>query len=148
MTITRSRLVGNGAGGSAGLALLGSSGSFLRIVDSTITEMSTAAGEFAIVVDDIAAPDFSLTLDTVVVDGSVDIFSHGTVLVQNCIGFNRTAVQNASVGTCQSTTDYCLAESCANDRVGIECICAIDGVPHPFPTDCMQSAIIEAYKNS
>ena len=144
VTITRSRMVGNGAGGSGGLVRLSSSESFLRIVDSTITEMNTAAGEFAIVVDDIAAPDFSAQFDTVVVDGSVDIFSHGKVLVQNCVGFNSTAVQNASVGTCQSTTDYCLAESCADERVGIDCICDVDGVPNPFPTDCMQSAAIEA----
>ena len=110
---------------------------------STITDTNSGVGEFAIEVDD-AAPDFALQLDTVVVDGSVDIFSHSKVLVQNCEGFNSTAVQNASVGTCQSTADYCLAESCADDRVGIECICDIDGVPNPFPTDCMQSAVIEA----
>ena len=139
--ITRCRMIGHGAGGSGSLARLASTSSFLRIVDSTISGMNTARGEFAIAVD--TAPDFAVQLDTVVVDGSFDIFSHSKVLVQNCIGLNNTAVQNASVGTCQSTTDYCLAESCANDHVGIECICDIDGVLSPFPTDCMESAVIE-----
>ena len=144
VTITRSRMVGNGAGGSGGLARLATSGSFLRIVDTTITETNTAVDEFAIFVDD-SVPEFALQLDTVVVDGSVDIFSHGKVLVQNCKGFNSTAVQNASVAMCQSTSDYCLAESCADKGVvGTDCICDIDGVPNPFPTDCMQSAVIEA----
>ena len=143
VSITNSRLAGNGAAGGVGLAQLWASGSVLRIASSTITDTNNALGEFAIVVED-AALDFALQLDTVFVDGSVDIYSHGRVLVQNCIGFNSSAVQNASVGTCQSTTDYCLVESCADDdRVGIECICEIDGIPNTFPVDCMQSAVME-----
>jgi hypothetical protein len=144
VTITRSRMVGNGATGSGGLARLASANSNLRITTSTITH--TNSGEFAIIVDDITAPDFLLQLDTIVVDGSVDILSHSAVLVQNCKGFNSTAIRNASVGTCQSTSDFCLAESCADadDHVGIDCICFIDGAPNPFPSDCMQSAVIEA----
>ena len=144
VTITNSRMVGNGAAGRGGLASLLSSNAFLRITDSTISNTNSGVGEFAIDVAD-AVSDFSLQLDTVVVDRSVNILSNRKVLVQNCKGFNSTAVQNASVGTCQSTADYCLAESCADDRdVGTDCICEIDGVPNPFPTDCMQSAIIEA----
>ena len=148
VSITNSRMAGNGAGGSGGLASLTVSGAFLRITSSTITDASIGGGEFAFEVQDSVQEDFALQLDTVVVDGSVDIFSNGKVLVQNCEGFNSTVVQNASVGMCQSTTSYCLADSCANDRVGIECICDIDGVPNPFPTDCMQSAVIEARRLS
>ena len=147
VTITNSRMAGNGAAGRGGLAGLTGSDAILRIASSTIKDTNSGVGEFAIVVDDIV-PEFALQLDTVVVDGSVDIFSHGKVLVQNCQGLNSTAVQNASVGTCESTTDYCLTESCADDRVGIECICEIDGVPNPFPTDCMQSAVIEVRRLS
>ena len=144
VTITNSRMVGNGAAGRGGLASLLSSNAFLRITDSTISNTNSGVGEFAIHVAD-AVSDFSLQLDTVVVDRSVNILSNRKVLVQNCKGFNSTAVQNASVGACQSTTDYCLAESCADDRdVGTDCNCEIDGVPNPFPTDCMQSAVIEA----
>ena len=147
VTITNSRMTGNGAAGRGGLAGLTGSAAILRIASSTIKDTNSGVGEFAIVVDD-SVPEFALQLDTVVVDGSVDVFSHGKVLVQNCQGLNSTAVQNASVGTCESTTDYCLAESCADDRVGIECICEIDGVPNPFPTDCMQSAVIEVRRLS
>ena len=146
-TITNSRMTGNGAAGRGGLAELTGSNAFLRIASSTIKDTNSSGGEFAIFVDD-SVPDFALQLDTVIVDGSVGIFSLGKVLVQNCQGLNSTAVQNASVGTCESTAVYCLAESCADDRVGIECICEIDGVPNPFPTDCMQSAIIEVRRLS
>ena len=143
VTIANSRMVGN-EGGKSGLAVLREgSAAFLRITGSTISGTRSGVGEFAIEIEGTTEPDFFLQLDTVVVDESVDIFSHSKVLLQNCEGFNSMAVQNASVGTCQSTTDYCLAESCADDRVGIECICDIDGVPNPFPTDCMQSAVIE-----
>ena len=143
VVISRSRMYGNGAAGN-GLVTLEGSGPSLRISDSTLTDTSSGDGEFAIAVVDANAPDFSLQLDTVDVDGTVDIFSHSKVLVQNCKGLNSTAVRNASVGTCQSTTDHCLAESCTDARIGIECFCDIDGVPNPFPTDCMQSAVIEA----
>ena len=144
VTIANSRMVGN-EGGKSGLAVLREgSAAFLRITGSTISGTRSGVGEFAIEIEGTTAPDFFLQLDTVVVDESVDIFSHSKVLLQNCEGFNSMAVQNASVGTCQSTTDYCLAESCADDHVGIDCICDIDGVPNPFPTDGMQSAIIEA----
>ena len=139
VTITNSRMAGNGAAGKAGLIGLYNSGSFLRITDSTITDTSSGVGEFAIVVDDVA-PDFSLQLDTVSVDGSIDIYSHSEVLLQNCEGFNGTAVQNASVGTCQSGTDFCLAESCSDMTVGIDCICEVaSGEQVVFPTDCMQA---------
>ena len=148
LVITNSRLIGNGAAGKSGLARLGTAGSSVRIAGSTITGTSSGADAFAIHVGiGEPIPDFALLLDTVVVDGSVDIISHTKVLVQNCKGFNSTAVQNASVGTCQSTTDYCLAESCSGDRVGINCICDVDGVLNPFPTDCMQSAVIEARRS-
>ena len=143
MTITGSRMAGNGAAGRSGLADLPESDSFLRIAGSTITDTYSGVGEFAIDAV-IQVPHFAILLDTVVVDGSLDIFSHSKVLIQNCDGFNSTAVQNASVGTCESTSDYCLAESCADERVGIDCICDVDGVPNPFPTDCMQSAVIKA----
>ena len=144
VTIRNTRMVGNGAAGKGALVHLTSIYSSLRISGSTITDTKSEVGEFAID-SDSTVPDFALQLDTVVTDGSVDIFSHGKVLVQNCKGFNSTAVQNASVAMCQSTSDYCLAESCADKGVvGTDCICDIDGVPNPFPTDCMQSAVIEA----
>ena len=148
LVITNSRLIGNGAARKNGLARLGTAGSSLRIAGSTITGTSSGVDAFAIHVGigQPTMPDFALQLDTVVVDGSVDILSHTKVLVQNCKGFNSTAVQNASAATCESTSDYCLAESCADDDrgIGTDCICIIDGVPNPFPTDCMQSAVIEA----
>ena len=81
VTITNSRMAGNGAAGRGGLAGLTGSDAILRIASSTIKDTNSGVGEFAIVVDD-SVPEFALQLDTVVVDGSVDVFSHGKVLVQ------------------------------------------------------------------
>jgi len=109
--IRNSRMSGNAAAAGGGLVHFGSGGSFLRITGSAIIDTSSGAGGFAIAANNPSTPDFAVQLGTVVVDGSIDISSHGKVLVQNCQGFNVTAVQNASVGTYQSTADYCLAES-------------------------------------
>ena len=54
------------------------------------------------------------------------------------------AVKNATVGTCESTSDFCLAESCSDTTVGIDCICEVAGEQVAFPTDCMQVILIGA----
>ena len=116
-------------------------GGTVRIAGSTITD--TADGQFAIYVGE-SATDFSVQLDSNIVDSTFDICSYSNVLVQNVVGLTDDAVKNASVATCDDTSDYCLADSCIDASVGIDCICDIDGVSNPFPTDCMQSAVIEA----
>jgi len=114
----------------------------LRIVGSTITNVSGDA-QFAIY--DASVTDFSVQLDTCIVDDTVTVFSNGTkVLLQNCDGFSSgTVAKMADIATCESTLDYCTRESCIDAAVGTDCNCEVDGVEVPFPTDCMQSAVIE-----
>ena len=62
------------------------------------------------------------------------------MLIQNTEGLTTVAVKNATVATCGSTSDYCLAESCSDVTVGIDCICEVaSGEQVAFPTDCMQA---------
>jgi hypothetical protein len=140
-TITSSRIIGSSAGGQASGAWV-DPGSSLRVVDSTITNIS---GDAKFAMYDASATDFTLQLDNVIVDDTVTIFSNGTkVLMQNCDGFSSVVAKKADIATCASTSDYCLRESCIDAAVGIDCNCEVDGVEVPFPTDCMQSAVIEA----
>ena len=62
------------------------------------------------------------------------------MLVQNTEGLAPAAIKNATVATCESTLDFCLAESCSDSTVGIDCICEVAGGKQvAFPTDCMQA---------
>jgi hypothetical protein len=122
LTITDSRIDGTIGTGKGVIARVEDSAT-LRIVLSTITNTS---GPFAILATGI---DFGVQLDTVTVDSTFDLLSHGAVLVQNCDGLSSTAVKNASIGTCGSTADYCIPESCTDQAVGIQCSCFVDGLP-------------------
>ena len=122
-TIIDSRLDGNIGTHNGVIATVVGDASTLRIVRSTITNTS---GPFAI--NDMTETDFSVQLDTITVDSTFDIISRGAVLVQNCHGLSSTAVKNASIGTCGSTSDFCIPESCADEAVGIECMCFVDGL--------------------
>ena len=125
VTMTDSRIDGNIGTGKGVIATVEGDASALRIVRSTITNTS---GPFAI--NDMTETDFSVQLDTVTVDSTFHILSHGAVLVQNCDGLSSTMVKNASIGTCGSTADYCIPESCTDSQaVGIECSCFVDGLP-------------------
>ena len=124
VTITGSRLDGNIGPSKGVIATVEGDGTTLRIVRSTITNTS---GPFAI--NDMTETDFSVQLDTVTVDRTFDILSHGAVLVQNCEGLSSTAGENASIGTCGSTSEFCIPQSCTDQAVGIECACFVDGVP-------------------
>ena len=84
-----------------------------------------------------------LQLDSVIVDETVDIYSRGDVLIQNCVGFGSAATKNATVGACEDTSSYCLSDSCADATVGIECKCMFKGEEVLFPTDCMQVGYAE-----
>ena len=79
-----------------------------------------------------------MQLDSIVVDDTFDIYSATNVLVQNAVGLTSTAAKNATVGACEDTSNYCLANSCADATVGIECKCMFKGEEAMFPTDCMQ----------
>jgi hypothetical protein len=92
-----------------------------------------------------AGSDFNTQLDSVVVDDTVNVFSNGSdVLLQNCDGFGSASVKKADVATCASTSEFCVPSSCFDATAGTDCICTVGGVEVPFPTDCMQSAIMEA----
>ena len=125
MSIANSRITGSYATTEGAVAHVGSGGK-LRIVSTTITNSS--GGKFYIVDD--TGDDWAVQLDTVDVDDTT-LYSESAMLVQNCKGFDGATSLNASVATCESTSDFCLRESCANDvsGVGIECICLVDGVP-------------------
>ena len=112
------------------------SGSRLQISATTISNASGT--KFAI--NDISGADFAVQLDTVVVDSTVGIWSSGKVLMQNVVGFSDDAVKNASLATCSSTGEFCIADSCTDDSatIGTQCICTVDGVEQPFPVGCMQ----------
>ena len=111
--------------------------SSVRFVGGTILNVTGAEDKYAIWDDSPA--DFSVQMDSVVVDETVSIFSNGTkVLLQNCDGFTSTAVAKAEVATCASTAAFCLRESCIDTSVGNGCVCKVDGAEVPFPTDCMQ----------
>ena len=84
-----------------------------------------------------------LQLDSVIVDETVNIYSRGDVLIQNCVGFGSAATKNATVGACEDTSSYCLSDSCADATVGIECKCMFKGEEVLFPTDCMQVGYAE-----
>ena len=115
--------------------------SSLRYVGGMIQNVS-GSEKFAFV--DGSYYDFAMQLDSVVVDDTVSVFSNGTiVLIQNCDGFDSTAVAKAEIGTCATTAAYCLRESCSDATAGIECVCNVSGTEVPFPTDCMQSAVIQ-----
>ena len=81
---------------------------------------------------------FTSQLDSVIVDETVSIFSTANVLVQNVDGLTSTATKNATVAACADTSSFCLADSCADATVGIECKCMFKGKVAVFPTDCMQ----------
>ena len=151
MTFINSRIIGNTVSeghplstyrGSIGFV---DSTSSVRIVGGTIMNASGPEDLVKAAIYDDSVLDFSVILDSVVVDESVSIFSNGsTVLLQNCVGFSSTAVAKAEVATCAATSDYCIRESCVDTSVGTDCVCEVDGVETPFPTDCMESAVIEA----
>ena len=138
MTVTNSRIVGSSAGIKGSVAWLDASSS-MRIVGSTIMNTS---GEADFAIHDESGVDFGLQLDTVVVDESVNIFSNNSVLLQNCDGFAQETVKKADIATCVSTTDFCIPSSCMDSTAGINCICEVAGEQVPFPTTCMQSAVI------
>jgi hypothetical protein len=139
-TIKRSRIIASAAGWEGNVAVLEGTG-VIQIIDSTIRNSSGGNGKFA--VKDTTGNDFSLQLDTVVVDDTFSIMSEGKVLVQNCDGFSGATIKNSSAATCASTSDFCLRDSCLDKTVGIDCRCEVDGVMTQFPTDCMQSAVLE-----
>ena len=133
VTIKNSRISLSDGGGRGGVAKVAQGGS-LRIVGGTITD--TSDGEFAIFV--VSDTDFALQLDSVAVDETVDIYSRGDALIQNCVGFGSAAGGNASIASCAATNDYCLREACADVAIGTDCICEVAGEQIAFPTDCMQ----------
>ena len=146
LTISNSRISGTSAGSKGRVAWL-DAGSSMRIVGSKITNVSGDAA-FAIHNEEAGA-DFNIQLDTVVVDDTVNIFSNGSdVLLQNCDGFGSASVKKADIATCALTSDFCVPSSCTDVTAGTDCICTVDGVEVPFPTDCMQSAIMEARRLS
>ena len=117
------------------------SDSSARFIGGTIMN---ASGVDEIAIYDDSTSDFGFQMDSVVVDDTVTVFSNGTkILLQNCEGFSSTALAKAEVATCASTADYCLRESCVDTATGIDCVCEVDGIETPFPTDCMQSAVIK-----
>ena len=141
LVVTNSRVMGSSAEGEGSVAWL-DVGSSMRIVDSTIMG---ASGEAAFAIHDESGDDFAVQFDTVTVDESVNIFSNSSVLLQNCDGFSSTTVKKADIATCESTSVFCLPSSCMDVTTpGIDCICTAGGVEMAFPTDCMQSAAIEA----
>ena len=83
-------------------------------------------------------PSTRLQLDSTVVDSTFDISAAANVLVQNVDGLTSAAVKNATVGACEDTSNYCLATSCTDAAIGIECKCMFKGEEAMFPTDCMQ----------
>ena len=138
-----SRISGTSAGNKGRVAWL-DVGSSMRIVGTTITNVS---GEAAFAIhNEEAGADFNIQLDTVTVDDTVNIFSNGSeVLLQNCDGFGGASVKKADIATCASTSEFCIPSSCMDATAGgIDCICTVDGVEVAFPTDCMQSAVMEA----
>ena len=143
LTLLNSRISGTSAESKGSVAWL-DAGSSMRIVGSTISNVSGDAA-FAIHNEEADA-DFNIQFDTVVVDDTVNIFSNGSdVLLQNCDGFGSASVKKADIATCASTSDFCVPSSCMDVTTGgTDCICTFGGVEVPFPTDCMQSAIIEA----
>ena len=115
--------------------------SSVRVAGGTIMNAS-GPDQFAIL--DESLVDFGLILDSVIVDETVNIFSNGSkVLLQNCEGFSSTTVAKAEIATCASASDYCLRTACVDTSAGIDCICKVDGAETPFPTNCMESAVIE-----
>ena len=138
VTISRSRIIGSAAPMYGKIARLQASGATLRISESILVNSS---GKWAI--SDQSGDDFAVQLDTNVFDDTFDIYSTGKVLVQNCKGLDDlAAAKNASVATCDSTSAYCLDESCLDASIGIDCICEYNGVEVPFPSDCMRSAVL------
>ena len=153
MTFINSRMIGNTiVGGStfySGSVGYVDSASSVRIVGGTIMNASGPEDLVKAAIYDESTVDFGVIMDSVVVDETITIFSNGSnVLLQNCVGFSSTAVAKAEVATCAATSDYCIPESCVDTSVGIDCSCEVDGVEIPFPTDCMQSAVIEARRLS
>ena len=143
LVVTNSRIDGSAAAEKGSVAWL-DAGSSMRIVGSTIMNIS---GEAAFAIHDDSGVDFTVKLDTVTVDDSVNIFSNSSVLLQNCDGFSSATVKKAEIATCESTSDFCLPSSCidATDvtSAGIDCICTVDGGGQvAFPTNCMQSAVL------
>lgn len=140
VTIIRSLIVGSTAPREGSAAYV-DAGAFLRIVDSTIANVS---GDAQYAIHSVSGTDFSVQLDTVIVDETVNIFSNRTkVLVQNCDGFgDATPPQVADIATCASTKDFCPQTVCFDADHGIDCICEFNGSAIPSPGDCMQSAII------
>ena len=136
-TIRDSRISMSSGGGRGNLAGISEEGA-LRIIGGTITDIDE--GEFAIYSD--SANDFSLQLDSVTVDETVDIYSKSDAVIQNCAGFGNASAENASIALCAVTQDYCLPEACTDVLVGTDCICDVKGVQMDFPVDCMQSAVI------
>ena len=138
LVITNSRIVGSSAGGKGRVAWI-DAGSSMRIVGSTIMNTS---GDAAFAIHDESGTDFAVQLDSVVVDQTVNIFSNSSTLLQNCDGFGSASVKKATFASCASTSEFCVPTSCLDTSAGIDCICEYKGVEVPFPTDCMQSAVI------
>ena len=139
MVVKNSRLIGNRAAGNGAVFTI-MSGASLRVTN-TIIANSSGGDPFAI--HDTTGVDFSVQLDTVDVDETIDLFSTAKVLVQNCDGLETAAAKNGTVASCESTGDYCLRDSCIDNSVGIQCICMVNGQQQLFPPDCMQSAVID-----
>jgi hypothetical protein len=135
LTIKDSRFDSNGAEGNGNFINI-ESDSTVRIAGSTITNSS---GGTPWTIYDTTGNDFAVQLDTVEVDDTFRLFSSdGLTLAQNCDGLREPVAKNASIATCESTSEYCIPKSCFDKAIGIECICIVDGVENPFPIDCMQ----------
>ena len=135
--ITSSYATGN-VGESA--FLLQSADSSLKVEDSIITNTSTSLA----LINDETGGDFAVVFDSVTFLSNAQpaFLSTGLVLVQNCEGLAETDVANVSVGGCENTLEYCMAEACTDLAVGTECKCLIDGAQQTLPIGCMESARI------
>ena len=143
VTITDSHIVGSYATLQGDVAHV-SGGSVLRIAGGSIVNSSEAGDGFAIYDKNEAGSDFGVQLDSVVADETLTILSPNLVLLQNTEGVSTQAVNNATnIATCQSSSDFCLASSCSDTTIGIDCACIVDGVATIFPTNCMASAAIK-----
>lgn len=115
----------------------------VRVVASTFSNHKRH-GSF--IISSTARVPFAVTLDTVTFQSNElpALSSPDLVLIQNCEGLASNDVQNATVGACVDTGDYCLASSCSDDAtVGTDCYCYVDGIATLFPPDCMESAVLK-----
>ena len=123
-------------------------------VDGAGTKLSAAASAFekhangtssGFIISGATGDMFALRLDTVSFKANQlpALFSSDLILVQNCDGLKMADVVNVTVGTCADTGAFCLPTSCSDALIGIACYCVVDGVSTIFPTDCMDSAVLE-----